>query len=456
MNKFKKPIQIVRPGILLDNEVMLGEKYVRLRKIPSRQPITLRFGAMNKEVVIVPTANLKGVRISDSLAGSLGIPSGISLSIKYSADKRTLTMGPLIGVLVSRASSKKIDRPFGPITAFCKELHHTCQLYGAHVYFFTPDDIGNNPESVTAWSYADGWHKSRYPAPNVVYNRLTSRKYENKASVQHFLKEVKSRYKTSVFNEKYLNKTEVFAALRQSTALRTFLPESHAFKNAQTLKKMCDKYRVVFLKPITGSLGKGIMRVSRTDSGYICQFSGINRTIQRTFPNLSSLFYTVREKMKRNRYQIQQGLNLISVKGRPVDFRALVQRNEKGEWEVTSIVGRIAGNHHFVSNLARGGSLGSVSQVLQSSNLSSSRVKSTLGQLRKASLLLAKGVETNIEGHFGELGIDLGVDVNGKVWLIEINSKPSKDDNTSLNSKVRPSVRKFVQYARYLAKFRGD
>ncbi|UUZ93293.1 YheC/YheD family protein [Paenibacillus sp. P25] len=68
---------------------------------------------------------------------------------------------------------------------------------------------------------------------------------------------------------------------------------------------------------------------------------------------------------------------------------------------------------------------------------------------------IAKGIETQVPGHFAELGIDLALDTRGRVWLLEVNSKPSKDDNTPLQAgkKMRPSVKRLVQYARFAAKF---
>jgi hypothetical protein len=69
-------------------------------------------------------------------------------------------------------------------------------------------------------------------------------------------------------------------------------------------------------------------------------------------------------------------------------------------------------------------------------------------------LKIAKGIETQIPGHFAELGIDLAADAFGKVWLLEVNSKPSKEDTTPWNeNKIRPSVTKVVRYAQFLAKF---
>ncbi|WP_284646843.1 YheC/YheD family protein [Paenibacillus silviterrae] len=137
------------------------------------------------------------------------------------------------------------------------------------------------------------------------------------------------------------------------------MPESHLLRNFATLKSMCSKYASVFLKPITGSLGKGIIRIRRSEGGtYIAHFTGLNGTRKQVYRSLTQLYSAISGKVKTGRHQIQQGLNLIQAGDRPIDFRALVQRDDTGSWTVTSIVGRIAGaNHQFVSNLARGGTL---------------------------------------------------------------------------------------------------
>ncbi|WJH34740.1 YheC/YheD family protein [Paenibacillus sp. CC-CFT747] len=175
------------------------------------------------------------------------------------------------------------------------------------------------------------------------------------------------------------------------------------------------------------------------------------------YPSFAKLISGLSGKLKSNKYLLQEGLDLITVKGSPVDFRALVQRNGDGQWSITSIVARIAGSQNFVSNLARGGRLSPVPEALAQSNLNGMLQKKVRAELSKGALEIAKGIETQIEAHFAELGIDLAADTRGRVLLLEINSKPSKEDNTPLapsdEPKIRPSVRRVVQYARFLGQF---
>ena len=133
-------------------------------------------------------------------------------------------------------------------------------------------------------------------------------------------------------------------------------------------------------------------------------------TRRQHFTSLPKLFASISGKMKTVRYQIQQGLHLIDIGGSPVDFRALVQKNETGKWTVTSIVARTAGSHHFVSNLARGGTLSTVREAVGRSNLIAAPAAMTQPAKRAAALDIAQGIDMFIPAHFGELGIDFALD----------------------------------------------
>ncbi|WP_410769785.1 YheC/YheD family protein [Fontibacillus sp. BL9] len=451
----KLKIQIMSPNLLEKDDLVIGEQLVKQWRIPVHYPLKLVFGSFRQTVRVVPLSRFDGIRISQELAEKMGVLPRSMLRLTFRPHSTTLQLGPLVGVLISRDLPGSSERPFGPITQFCKELVNACQHQGAYVYFFTPDHIGSSSSKLSAWVYGEGWKQIQVPAADVFYNRLTSRKLENKPSVQHFLKEVKSRYGSHFFNEKFLDKTEVFDALERDAAVSRYLPESHPFRNFLTLKTMCAKHPVVFLKPIKGSLGKGIIRVSRLEGGtYQTLTAQVGGTRRQTYPSLAKLFSSLSGKMKTTRFQIQQGLTLIQADRRPVDFRALVQKNRAGNWNVTSIVARTAGSQHFVSNLARGGSLSTVKEAIGRSSLPAGIKGKIPLRLRKAALDIAVGVDSQIPSHFGELGIDLALDTSGRIWLLEVNSKPSKNDNTPIGGgKIRPSVKQVIEYARYLSGF---
>ncbi|MBB6733530.1 YheC/YheD family protein [Cohnella zeiphila] len=455
MSTTKIDVQVISSSILSEDVLMLAESAIKQLKIPTQQQIMLQFGSFRQSVSVAPVSRYQGLRMSFALARKMGIENGTTLRLQYRPGSKVLALGPLIGVLVSREFPEQPDKPFGAITMFCRELTDACRKQGAFVYFFTPSAIHTTYRSVEGWIYTTKWHRATVPAPDVVNNRLTTRKLENMPVVQQFLQEIKQRYGASVFNEKFLDKSEVFDALKHDSSVQRYLPESHLLRNYTMLKSMCSRYPVVFLKPVRGSLGKGIIRLSKAGGeGWQASFTTTAGTRRTAYPNLLKFFSAISGKMKTVRYLVQQGLTLIDSGGRPIDFRALVQKNATGKWTITSIVGRTAGSQHYVSNLARGGTLATVRESVAKSNLPAARRGDASSRLSRAAMEIARSVDTFIPAHFGELGIDLAMDTAGRVWLLEVNSKPSKNDNTPLNEgKIRPSVRIMIQYARYLSGF---
>src|SRR5690606_6497209 len=58
-----------------------------------------------------------------------------------------------------------------------------------------------------------------------------------------------------------------------------------------------------------------------------------------------------------------------------------------------------------------------------------------------------------VPGHLGEVGVDLGVDRRGHVWLIEANSKPFRRLTRQDPVKVRLTIVRPLGYACFLAGF---
>jgi len=452
MSSVKTEIHVLSSDISPEDCLHISAAIIKKLKIPTHRTLSLRFGSRKLQVQVAPLPRSRQnvLRLTESIADSLGLAHGDILRITYDGHNRIIVIGPAIGVMFPSMSDSP-DRPFGNVTSFCKELHGASLNYGGLVYFFTPDGISESDVDGLRYA-AQRFKRMRFPIPDIVYNRLTTRKLENKDSVQQFFLHVKSRHNGHVFNEKFLDKNDVFNALRRDSSVRRLLPESHLFTKYEQLNNMCKRYGCVFLKPVTGSLGKGIIRVSREGSRIVCQFASVNGSVRRTHPSLLKAFPTIKSKVQGKQYLIQQGLALITVLDRPVDFRALVQKNQRNNWTITSIVGRIASNQSFVSNVARGGKLCAARIALMQSNLPTHLVSSVYVTLKKAALDIAQVLDHEMPYHFAELGIDLAVDATGRVWLLEVNSKPSKMDGTPLAAgKIRPSVKKMLLYSRALS-----
>jgi glutathione synthase/RimK-type ligase-like ATP-grasp enzyme len=132
-----------------------------------------------------------------------------------------------------------------------------------------------------------------------------------------------------------------------------------------------------------------------------------------------------------------------------MDFRVLCHKNLNNHWQVTSIVARVAAEDEFVSNIARGGRMLRPLNVLQTC-LGYKKSIEVLALMKELALKTASTIGNSSTGITGELGIDIGLDQDGKLWIIEVNSKPSKNFEDGLG-KIRPSAKALIQFCTILA-----
>ncbi|MEK4799491.1 YheC/YheD family protein [Thermoactinomyces sp. FSL K6-2592] len=423
------------------------------KKLEIKTPVfSVAFGsAIAKGRVAFSRMNHKLICISSELAEQLKMNPQPWIRAHFDAHSLRLRFGPVFGILINAHPQEKRAQPFGLMTKFLDECITAGQMRGIRVAVITPEHIDLNRNETTVWiKQKNRWQCTKYPLPDVIYNRINSRRIEQQESLQKKMSLLKNLFRIPIFNERFLDKLQVYQILVQDEAIRSRLPETYSFRDPRALS-LFKRYSTVYLKPTNGSLGSGIIKITHSKNRWIYQLSTPGGTVRRTLKNHSSLMKLLKQKIRSQPYIAQQGLRLMKFDYRPVDFRILAQKTKEGVWKITSSVARIANIQHIVSNLARGGTIRKASDVLKELSYPN---KPSIHQLRAAALDIAKTFERLADGHFAELGIDLAIDVHGKIWLIEINSKPSKTDDTVINPNIhfRPSVLRLIDYVLYLSK----
>lgn len=426
---------------------------LKLQMPASAARINLSFGSCEQKVHVKMVAGDSPlIRLSRSVAQQLAIPDGIRLHLHYDRVKKTLVLGPLLAILVSNRHQGK--EMFGQLTPFCREVIQTARMKGAYAYVLSVHDVQLTQEKVRGWVYRNhNWISSNFPFPHAIYNRLGSRSQEKRSHIQSILEGLKGKG-CKIFNEQFLNKWQVYQALSSVPSVSSYLPETVVYQGVQTLKQMLEKHTIVYVKPTDGSMGRGIYRIRRHPKGYLLQHSTMTGSVSRIYKNISALYQGLSPRISKIPYLVQQGIRLINQKGNPIDIRALVQKNRQGKWSITSMVARTGSNRNIVSNVSRGGNIGSVKQTLRRLPAP----KPSIMQVRSAALQICNALEKSMAGHYAELGIDLCIDTSGKLWLLEINSKPSKTEDTlhPAHHGPRPSVLRMVDYSFHLAGFPHD
>lgn len=352
-----------------------------------------------------------------------------------------------IGILTYRGE-KGFNEP-----GFLRRLVREGKEMGAEVFVFSPQDVNAASRRIKGFTPgADGWKSGWYAWPDIVIDRYRYYPIEKHKSYLPFRKKNWFRYA----NNRFANKFRVHQVLMQEEELQRWLPETRLYRREE-LADMLKRHGVVYVKPTNGSGGRSILRVERRGKVYLLRGRTKNQGRKNAvLPTLSALTteierWTNREKYGEEQFFLQQGLDLALLPGRTVDARLLIQKDGSGEWRLTGVGMRIGPKRSSTSNLHGGGTAVPAGRFLAFRF----GVQEAERILRECRELALKTVET-IEKHFGsmmEFGFDLGIDANGRVWIIEINPKPGRDIFRKLGQwdRYRLAVRRPLEYALYLA-----
>ncbi|KGE20786.1 YheC/YheD family protein [Paenibacillus wynnii] len=205
-------------------------------------------------------------------------------------------------------------------------------------------------------------------------------------------------------------------ALLSDSRVAGYIPRTRGYSDAALLT-MLGQYGNVVIKPVVGGGGYGVIKVFRTRGQYGFTYMDTTR-VYRDFTSMKHALNIVRVKRK---YLIQQGISLARIAGRPIDYRVKVVK--VGEvWEFRSMVGRLARPGLFVTNLCKGGTMLSCREGLRKS-LPKVNTSAKKAEMRRLTLVCIHLMERHFPG-VGELGFDYAVDYRGKIWILEVNTRP--------------------------------
>lgn len=388
------------------------------------------------------------ILFSEQLMMELPLPvKELHFLSQYDPKQKALFIGPIFALVTEVNENEESEPNFRSIHSFCEELHYASDIAGGFFYVFHIKDF--SIDGIDGYYYDnDGWRKSKIILPNIVYNRIHSRKLEASSFFKKFINEI-NQQKIPIFNERFLSKWEIHNILEGEEHLHPFLPDT-ALYSEEKLPAYLEKYNSVFIKPVNGSQGRNIFKVSYDLGKIIVEASSAgDHEKTKVFNHVSEFIQWFRKRQTQTVFIIQQSLPLSTYQSRQLDFRVLCHRTHQHDWRVTSIVSRLSAKSQFVSNLARGGEM--MKPLKPLTNLFDQKTAlSQVAFMKELSIEIANVISQSSTGLFGELGIDIGVDENGRIWIIEVNSKPSKNMEEQ-NAKIRPSAKAIFEYATALA-----
>lgn len=232
-------------------------------------------------------------------------------------------------------------------------------------------------------------------------------------------------------------KTQV---LLRHQGIKPFIPETRKY-NKVSLTSMLEKYKMVYVKPDSGTFGKGVMRAEQDESQRFAYQYGEKRW---EFKNVEALYKSISKQVGDQSYLIQKGVHLLRHQKRYSDIRVMVQRNAKGTWEATGIIGRLGHPRKIVTNYHNGGKPMALEELLKS-HLSPSKQAELIKKLNTLGITIATQLQKTYP-NFRQIGVDIGLDRSFTPWILEVNTKPDPFIFNQLKDKSM--YRKVLRYWR--------
>lgn len=185
------------------------------------------------------------------------------------------------------------------------------------------------------------------------------------------------------------------------------------------LKRFLDRFESVFLKPDEGYGGTDVIRVKRDGE----TLQALRESELHTFATLESFDAWLSDIRKDRTFLVQQGIDLLPYKGRLVDLRTILFKTPSGRWCVTGMFAKAAKPGMAVTNVKAGGHPFRVDKYIRRLDFDPAEKK----RIERELITLSLAVANVFEQHYANTlyGLDIGIDRAGKLWLIEVNTKPS-------------------------------
>lgn len=395
------------------------------------------------DINILKDAGDNEIYLSQKVIDYLYLPDYPDYELRIKGEE--IMIGPHIGII---ADEQITDSYLKYALNFIPEYS---KLHGS-VIIFNLDKIDQSKCLIEGCCYnpkSKSWVRGIFPYPlSIFLKMLLDIDLKN-----HFL----SAIGDTVFNNFFTDKYKMHNLLSRNPAFLHHLPDTILYKSPQDIFNMLEKHGIIYVKSISGQCGKKVCRISKDKDGRIGIRYRFKKSNAEDFvENSSNGIESIEKFFITNEYIVQQNIDLMTYEGRPFDFRHMIQKDDTGKWVSKGIIGRIAAQGSVVSNISNGGKAMWASELLKRAfNLSDAETAQAINEMTSLGLSICNELD-NSGILYGDLGIDIGIDKNKRIWIIEINSR-GPDPYIAMSIKDKKLYKNLLStpllYAKYLAGF---
>ncbi|MBM6618231.1 YheC/YheD family protein [Bacillus suaedaesalsae] len=311
----------------------------------------------------------------------------------------------LIGMLHYRKTPAQVKKAFA-----CAAV---AKMEGVDFVYFSYHSVDFELEKIQGWKFIDGiWQQQEVDFPDVILN-ISGPKTEAQSQIRKQLKE-----KIPFTSFPVGTKMKVYKKIKNAKDFADYLIPSNKLKNGERVLELFNQYNKIVIKPFSGSKGRKVLFLEKIGDGeYQLTEGDHNRKLLE-----NEILDLVNDLKNEKKYLVQPFIECKTKAGLTYDFRLHVQKNGNGEWEITLIYPRVSGSGKMISNVSSGGYRGELDIFLQEEF--GEQYFNMRRTLEHFAIAFSYHMDQIYNRSFDELGIDVGVDGNQKLWIFEVNWRP--------------------------------
>lgn len=211
-------------------------------------------------------------------------------------------------------------------------------------------------------------------------------------------------------------------------------------KELDGLIEFINKYSQIVLKPIKGEQGKGVYILNKNNNDYSLGYSIHEEII--TLEELAEFF---KEIIKKKKYIAQKYIRSKTLRGDPFDCRVHLEKNREGKWVTAKSYVRIGIGQKVISNAnrGRGSGISNLTSFLKE-NFERDKQKEIRTSIKQLAQSLPYKIEELRDTHLMTIGLDIGIDRDGKLYLFESNGAPMTSPLKAEVAMLRAGYYKFL------------
>lgn len=313
---------------------------------------------------------------------------------------------------------------------FARLLSKTTGYYGIELIYCNPTDVKIEEGIIHGKILKNNkWENKTVPIPPFIDVNTYCFKYKEE---MNFLnqKSLLSSY------GRFGTKEKVYQMLENDGEFKHILIPSQSIKTFEEFHSFLNNHKQIIVKPKNGQKGKGIYLFSIEKDSYIISFDNQENTVSSM--DLKGFF---QDNIQPRNYVFQKYIESKSEAGDPFDCRIRLEKNGNGEWSVPIYLVRIGTNQKVVSNVAQGGSVSTLTPFLKANY--GENWKEIRDSIKRIGKTLPYKIE-KLSKQATSMGIDIGINKQGELYLFEVNSAPGVEFGTGEIASIKADYYDYI------------